>query len=430
MRLMNIINVHTLFFCLILSCFFSIAETTVTSLTEIKTKQIINSQKRGVNSLKIWSKFPNRILTTILLANNISNILSTSIATILSQELFQSWALGISTGGMTVLILIFGEIIPKTFAKYRYMELAPIIMTLLVPIYWLLYPLILCLTSISDQLLKIILGKYLYKVPVTTEEDVSFIIKMGHQEGFISKDEKKMLKSVIDFKKILVREVMVPRTEINSFSYNCSLKDIIEKINKYGHSRWPVYNKKIDDILGIFHTKDLGKILSKRKKNINLRKYIKRALFVPDMINVGLLLKDFQCGETHMAIVVDEYGGTAGIISLEDILEELVGDIRDEYDNIEDERIVEKISNNQYYVDGKANIDYLRNTININFPENALYDTIGGFVISESGKIPEEGSKLYFKGWKFEVKDSDKTKVNYILIEKVNNKKSSYISNR
>jgi len=278
--------------------------------------------------------------------------------------------------------------------------------------------------------LKIILGKYLYKVPVTTEEDVSFIIKMGHQEGFISKDEKKMLKSVIDFKKILVREVMVPRTEINSFSYNCSLKDIIEKINKYGHSRWPVYNKKIDDILGIFHTKDLGKILSKRKKNINLRKYIKRALFVPDMINVGLLLKDFQCGETHMAIVVDEYGGTAGIISLEDILEELVGDIRDEYDNIEDERIVEKISNNQYYVDGKANIDYLRNTININFPENALYDTIGGFVISESGKIPEEGSKLYFKGWKFEVKDSDKTKVNYILIEKVNNKKSSYISNR
>jgi len=427
---MNIINVHTLFFCLILSCFFSIAETTVTSLTEIKTKQIINSQKRGVNSLKIWSKFPNRILTTILLANNISNILSTSIATILSQELFQSWALGISTGGMTVLILIFGEIIPKTFAKYRYMELAPIIMTLLIPIYWLLYPLILCLTSISDQLLKIILGKYLYKVPVTTEEDVSFIIKMGHQEGFISKDEKKMLKSVIDFKKILVREVMVPRTEINSFSYNCSLKDIIEKINKYGHSRWPVYNKKIDDILGIFHTKDLGKILSKRKKNINLRKYIKRALFVPDMINVGLLLKDFQCGETHMAIVVDEYGGTAGIISLEDILEELVGDIRDEYDNIEDERIVEKISNNQYYVDGKANIDYLRNTININFPENALYDTIGGFVISESGKIPEEGSKLYFKGWKFEVKDSDKTKVNYILIEKVNNKKSSYISNR
>jgi len=427
---MNIINVHTLFFCLILSCFFSIAENTVTSLTEIKTKQIINSQKRGVNSLKIWSKFPNRILTTILLANNISNILSTSIATILSQELFQSWALGISTGGMTVLILIFGEIIPKTFAKYRYMELAPIIMTLLIPIYWLLYPLILCLTSISDQLLKIILGKYLYKVPVTTEEDVSFIIKMGHQEGFISKDEKKMLKSVIDFKKILVREVMVPRTEINSFSYNCSLKDIIEKINKYGHSRWPVYNKKIDDILGIFHTKDLGKILSKRKKNINLRKYIKRALFVPDMINVGLLLKDFQCGETHMAIVVDEYGGTAGIISLEDILEELVGDIRDEYDNIEDERIVEKISNNQYYVDGKANIDYLRNTININFPENALYDTIGGFVISESGKIPEEGSKLYFKGWKFEVKDSDKTKVNYILIEKVNNKKSSYISNR
>jgi putative hemolysin len=413
------IYVEILILCIILSGFFSATETALTSLSEAKTRQLIESKRWGTKALKLWLRFPNRVLTTSLVGNNIANALSAAIATVLAERAFASYAIGIATGGITLLLLVFGEVTPKTFARHNAEMIAPVAMYLMYPIYWLFSPLVYLLTWIAGLVVRLAGGKSSSSGPAATEEDIAFMIRLGHQEGVIAREEGEMLESIIEFRDTLVKEAMVSRTNICSLDKTSTFEETMAQIAEHGHSRWPVYDDNIDNVVGVFHTKDLLESLGKDPSQFVLERFIRPALFVPDMMKIGALLKEFKHGKAHLAIVVDEYGGTAGIISLEDVLEEIVGEIRDEYDNEEDERRFRKIDEDNYQANGQASIYDLGESLEVNFPESEPYETLGGFLIATYGKMPPPNTEIDFGGWRFMVKNADEKKITSVLIRRL-----------
>ncbi len=410
--------IATLVVCVILSAIFSATETTLTTLSEAKTRQLIQEGHAGASSLKLWLMRPNRVLTTILVGNNVVNTLAAAIATVIAEQLFHSFAISIATAATTLIILVFGEISPKTFARHNAVALAPIVMTMLLPFYWLLFPVVIFLTWMATTLVRLVGGRITPGGLLATEEDITFMIRLGHQEGVLRREEGEMLESVIEFRDTIVREAMVPRTKISSFDKYATLDEVLSLVKANGHSRWPVYDENVDNIIGVFHTKDLLEVMQADQGHFSLTNYLRPALFVPDSMKIGNLLKEFQHGKAHLAIVVDEYGGTAGIISLEDVLEELVGEIRDEYDDEEEERVIRKLEDGSFLVDGRASIHDLGEALDVEFPEDELYDSLGGFLITNYGKMLPVGTQLEFHTWQFVVKQADEKRIMSVLVRK------------
>lgn len=389
--------------------FVSAAETALTSLSEAKTRQILETKKRRSKALKLWLEHPNRVLTTLLIGNNIAGALSASIATVLAEEAFGSYTIGVAAGVTTLILLIFGEVTPKTFARHNAEKLAPIAMIFLTPFYWLLYPLSFLLTWTAALAVKLLGGNSSSSGPLATEEDITYMIRLGHKEGVLASAEGEMLESVIEFRDTLVKEAMVPRTRICWLEKSLSPAAVKSEILEHGHSRWPVYQNNMDNVIGIFNTKDL--LLFEEDWSQKIR----AALFVPEMMKIGELLKEFQRGKAHLAVVVDEYGGTAGIISLEDVLEEIVGEIRDEYDD-EEEALFTRISENHYEANGHASIYDLGDALNLSFPEEEDYESLAGFLIATYGKMPPKGTEIDFQGWRFSIEKADEKKIERVKI--------------
>ena len=395
--------------CVLLLAFVSAAETALTSLSEAKTRQLFETKKRRVRALKLWLEHPNRVLTTLLIGNNIAGALSASIATVLAEEAFGSYTIGIAAGTTTLILLVFGEVTPKTFARHNAELIAPFAMILLTPFYWLFYPLVFLLTWTAAFAVRSLGGRSSSAGPLATEEDITYMIRLGNKEGVLAGTEGEMLESVIEFRETLVKEAMVPRMRINWLEKAASLSEVKAQIIEHGHSRWPVYQDNMDNVVGIFNTKDL--LLSEQ----DWTKQIRPALFVPEMMKIGELLKEFQRGKAHLAMVVDEYGGTAGIISLEDVLEEIVGEIRDEYDT-EEEPLFTKISDNLYEANGHASIHDLGDALGLSFPEEEDYESLAGFLIATYGKMPPKGAHIDFQGWRFSVEKADEKKIERVKI--------------
>jgi len=414
----NGLYIEILAVCIIFSAFFSGAETALTSLSEAKTRQLIENSKRSSKALKLWAQHPTRVLTTLLIGNNIVNILSAALATVIAEDLFGSYGVGIATGFMTFVLLVFGEVTPKTFARYNAESIAPIVMTLLYPLYLIFSPIVSLLTWFAALIVRVAGGKS-SSGPVATEEDIAFMIRLGNKEGVLAREEGDMLESVFEFRETLVKEVMVARTKICSLEKNASLDEVLAQIKEQNHSRWPVYEDNIDNVIGIFHSKDLIGTLESSKNNFYLMDYVRPALFVPDMMKLRTLLKEFKHGKAHLAIVVDEYGGTAGIISLEDILEEIVGEIHDEYDNAEEEQLFRRIDANNFHANGQASIYNLGDALGIEFPETEPYETLGGFLISTYGKMPPPNTEIDFEGWRFMIKNADAKRIESVLIRRL-----------
>ena len=412
--------IEILVVCVILSTFFSGAETAITSLSEAKTRQLIENDNRGAKALRLWVRHPNRVLTTLLVCNNVVNILSASLATVIADSWFGDYyGVGIATGSMTLILLVFGEVTPKTFARHNAEKIAPTMMVIIYPLYWILTPFVSLLTWIAAIIVRIMGGKSSSSGPFATEEDIAFMIRLGNKEGVLAHDEGQMLESVFEFHDTLVKEVMISRTNICSFEKNVTLSEVLKEISEQNHSRWPVYEENIDNVIGVFHSKDLIQIMDGNRSNFSIVDYIRPALFVPDMMKVRTLLKEFKHGKAHLAIVVDEYGGTAGIISLEDVLEEIVGEIRDEYDSAEEEQLFRRIDINNYHANGQANIYPLGDALNIDFPQAEPYETLGGFLISTYGKMPPPNTEIDFKGWRFMIKNADAKRIEIVLIRRL-----------
>jgi len=418
---------------LVLSAFFSSAETSLTSLTHLKRKKIISENKKNAKFIEKLYHKPGKMLTTILVGNNIVNILASIVATFLFVQVLSSYGVSnkavittVTTVVMTVILLIFGEISPKTLAIKNSEEIG---LFLSRPVYYfsiLFSPVISVLNNISKVIIRITGGLRLEKDSLVSEEEIKLLITMGLQEGVLEEEEEKMLTSVIEFGDIIVREVMIPRTDIVAADSKSTIRKIIGIINRHGHSRIPIYSERIDNVTGIIYAKDLLQLPENKLDDIPyVMELAREPFFVPESKKIDELLKEMRKDKKqHMAIVVDEYGGVSGIITIEDIIEEIIGEISDEYDGKE-AKYIEKKGDNVYLILGMLNVGDLNKELNIAVPEEDDYDSIAGYVVNKLGKIPVMGDIYEDERYKFTIINVVKQRVVKLKLEiKMNGEKN------
>ncbi len=408
-----LLEILGIFGSLILSAFFSASETALTALPYVKLRHLIEKDEEMGKRLKLWLDKPNRTLTTILVGNNIVNIFASALATDLAYSLFKNGGMAIAVGGMTLLVLIFGEIGPKTIAKHNAEKFALKIMRPLTFFYYLFLPITLVLVKIINITTSAVGGDLKRAAPFMTTEDFEFLIELSHREGVLKEYEEEMLQSILEFRDTTIKEIMVPRTSMVAVDIEAESADVLQMLVKDGHSRLPAYKDSIDNIIGLLYAKDcLKQIALYPNEPLKLEAMLRKTFFVPETMKISLLLKDFQKKKTHMAIVVDEYGGTVGVVTLEDIIEEIVGEINDEYDI--EERSFRKTAENKYLIDGQASIYDLDEALSLNMPESEQYETIGGYLTYLQGHIPKAGSKINLKNMEFIIKEADERHIKLV----------------
>ncbi|MGM0471617.1 MAG: hemolysin family protein [Bacillota bacterium] len=399
----------------ILSGFFSGSETALMSVNRVKIRHLAQEGDSKAQVVDRLLDQPNKLLTTILVGNNLVNVAASSIATALAIEIFGSKGVGIATGGVTLFILVFGEITPKSFATQN-SELASKWVAKYIRIFsYLLYPFIKVLTLITNFMIRALGGRPQQSEPFVTEEEIKKFVHVGEQEGVIESDEKEMINSIFDFDDTIVKEIMMPRIDMVCVEMNTSMEDLIEIIVDFGYSRIPVYNETVDNIIGIVYAKDLLTFLGCGEET-SLKKIMRPAYYVPETKEIDVLLTELRKERIHMAVVLDEYGGTAGLVTIEDLLEEIVGDIQDEYD--EEENWVEVISESEIIVDARIDIDEVNDILDIDLPEED-YETVGGLVLSILGSVPQEGEVLEFENLKFIIESVIQRRISKVKIKLV-----------
>ena len=415
--------------CIGASAFFSAAETAFTSISDLRADQLIEEGAGGQSLLKLWARVPNRVLTTILIGNNLVNMLAAAVAARLSDRLFRevweldagsSGALALAVGGMTLLVLIFGEIFPKTYAKHnaeRYLHFSgPLLL-----FYYLVYPLTICFVALSRALAKVVGAKITKDGPMVRIEDIEHMVRVGAKSAALDEEQARYLSGVLDLEDRVVREILVPRTDMTAFEIGTDLNVVLQTIKDEGYSRYPVFKDQLDEIVGVLYAKDLLVVLAKIQSDpetfdlgtFDLGTLLRAPVFVPELRNVGDLLQDFRAKKTHMGIVVDEHGGIAGLVTLEDVLEEIVGEIYDEFDDEEDHPIQE-LSEGHFSLDGGAALHDVEQALGIEFPEESDYDSIAGFVLHVAGEMPQPGFDHLYEGFRFVVVDADERRVSRV----------------
>ncbi|MEF3254840.1 MAG: hemolysin family protein, partial [Deferribacterales bacterium] len=342
--------------CLLFSAYFSASETALTSLNELKVKHLIQELGEKGKKLELWLLHPNKVLYTLLIGNNIVNILSSVLAADWAYQKFQNSSIALVTGAMTILIIFFGEIFPKTYAKNNPEKFSLFSLTFLKIFFWLFYPFSFILNKIVKKLIVIFGGKPENDGPKITEDELEFLISIGEKEGVLENQKKEMLHNIFEISETSVKEIMVPLNDVTMIEISTPVEEIITIITKTEYSRIPVYEGNTDNVIGILYSKDIIKYINRGLDKVNIKNILRKPYFVPCTKRIDDLLREFQLNRIHLALVVDEYGSIDGLITLEDILEEIVGEIRDEYDK-EEEEDIRQIDDNQYIINGRLNID-------------------------------------------------------------------------
>jgi CBS domain containing-hemolysin-like protein len=393
---------------ILLSAFFSSTETAFSSANKIKLKNLIqNGHKRAVRTLKYADNFDD-LITTILIGNNIANILSASIATVFFVRNWGDIGVTLSTAVMTTLVLIFGEIAPKSLAKKIPEKYALAVTPVLQFFIFTLKPLALIFGSIQKLMNKLFTFD---EEPAITEEELLTYVSEAEQEGGINENERELIKSVIDFDDLIVEEIFTPRVDVVSVCETDDVETIRLAFKHSGYSRLPVYDTSIDHITGVINHKDFFNLVLIEKQPLHT--IIKPPVFVTEYMKVTNLLDLLQDTKAHMAIVKDEFGGTLGIVSMEDILEEIVGEIWDEHDEIV-EQIV-KIDEHKYRVKGNAELDMLFEMIG--FTDDLDFSTVNGWILDEMGKIPFIGDAFTYRNLLVTITGADTKRVLEATIE-------------
>ncbi|MEW6189884.1 MAG: hemolysin family protein [Actinomycetota bacterium] len=400
---------------LALSAFSSAAETALTSVNRIKVKHMVEEKVSRAAILDALLERPTKFLATILLLNNLVNIGAASLAAVMAANLGLSYPAVISTGVVTFLVLVYGEITPKTFAAQNAERIALLVARPISLLCMALFPIARLFIFIANTFIRLFGGKTMKEGPFITEEELRTMVSVGEREGVIEEQEKEMIHSVFEFGDTVVREVMVPRMDMVCVDSNASLEEVLDLIAREKHSRIPVYEDTVDNIIGIIYSKDLLTQVAKGNAKISLKKLVRPVHYIPETKKVSELLRELQRRRQRMAIVVDEYGGTAGLVTIEDLLEEIVGEIYDEYDL--EKVMIEQIDDNNIRVDARVNLDEVNEILGINLPDFEC-DTIGGFVYNLVGKIPSEGEKVDFEGLTFTVEKVIGRRISKILITK------------
>ncbi|MGL4645550.1 MAG: hemolysin family protein, partial [Cetobacterium sp.] len=404
---------------ILLSGFFSASETALTSFKTTDLEDIEKSNKKTAHLLKKWLKSPNEILTGMLLGNNIVNILGSSIATALAINIMGNSprSLAIVTGIMTVLILIFGEITPKIMAKNNSKGFSKLVIG---PMYYfgiLMKPIVKILMWTSILIGRILGVEVKTENIMFTEEDLISFVNVGEAEGIIEEEEKEMIHSIVGLGETNAKEIMTPRTSMFAVEGNKTLDDIWEEMIEAGFSRIPVYEETIDNIIGVLYTKDVLNYLKAHSTDTQVKELVREAYYVPETKSIIEILQEFKSKKVHIALVLDEYGGIGGVLTIEDLLEEIVGEIRDEFDNEEEESIKE-IDDNRYEVDAMLDIETINKSLNIDLPISEDYESLGGLIMSELGKIPAIGDIVDFQDVKLVVVEVEKMRVSKVEIQR------------
>jgi putative hemolysin len=395
-----------LFVLLLLSGFFSSAETALFSISKAKAIHLAKEKGPANKLIKKMKADPHRLLTTILIGNNLVNIGASAIATAITIDLIASHAVGIATGVMTFLILIFGEIFPKSIATRNNILIARLV---IFPLYWLsilFTPLIVFLNFIPK-----LTGK-IHKKPIVTEEELMTFVEVVEEEGGIEEEEKALIENIFEFDDTNASEIMAPRADMFVIDVNEELK--LEEIVKSGFTRIPVIEGDIDHVVGILNIKDLLMHQATSSEAIDVRKIMREPYFVPENKKLDNLLQQFKKRKQHMAIVVDEHGGVSGLITLEDALEEIVGEIIDETDTVEPHIV--KTRPNEWRVLGKSEIDEVNATIEMNIPDSREYDTFSGYVLDKIGRIPQEKEEIALGHFLVTVKEMDGNRIREYIV--------------
>tara|TARA_Y100001935_G_C17284054_1_gene499249 strand:+ start:544 stop:1788 length:1245 start_codon:yes stop_codon:yes gene_type:complete len=390
-----------LFFLILLSAFFSGSETAFMNL-KVHRKSI-------PAHLKAILKDEQLFLTSVLSANTVVNISIAVISTYLTSYIFKQygfsdsiylWILEVFFVGM--IILVFGEIVPKKIAIRKSMQFAKVSYYPLKFFLVVITPFAFVVNLIIKSIMTFF--PFIKKEKVfDTEEELKIATELGEADGTIEEDESEMIQSVLEFDNKMVREIMTPRVDISSISSGASIDDLMDLIKEKKYSKIPMYDESIDKIKGIIYAKDvLPYLIGSRPEKINISDFCKDALFIPENKPIDDMLEEFRSKKTQIAIIVDEWGGTAGLVTVEDIVEEVFGEIRDPYD-IENDLFIKR-TDNHYSLDAKIGIYDIEEELDIDFPEDRDYDTLGGYIFFSLGKIPEVKESVSFGKWNFEVK--------------------------
>ena len=409
----NILQIGLLVVLLLGSGFFSASETSLMSLSKIRIRYMEDEGVKGAKLVGSLIEKSSDLLSSILVGNNIVNIAATSVSTSLFINIFGDGGVAIATAVMTVLVLVFGEITPKTIAANSPEKVAvvvskpiSIIMKITKPIVWvfnLLTGIIFKIMGIDNDGVK----------PFITEEELKAMVNVSHEEGVLEMEEREIINNVFQFGDMQAKEAMIQRLDMVAIDIEDSYDVIIELFKSEKLSRLPVYQESIDDIVGILNIKDIIFLSDEEIENFDIKDYVREAFFTYEFKKITQLLEEMKKEKTQMAIVVDEYGGTAGLLTIEDLVEVIVGDIDDEYDE-EEEEIV-KINDNEYLVEGSTKISDVNEQLGINL-ESEEFDSIGGFIIGYLKRIPEENEIIEVEDVKFKVESIDKNRINKIRI--------------
>jgi putative hemolysin len=402
-------QITILILLLLLSCFFSSSETAFFSISKSRARHLAKMEDRSYQLIEKMKEDPHKLLTTILIGNNVVNVGAAALATSVAISIFPNYAVGIATIIMTLLILVFGEVLPKSIAARNNIFIARVTVY---PIYWLS----ILFSPIIKSLLFIprITGR-MQKTPSATEEELMTFVEVIEEEGEIKEEEKKLIHKIFEFDDTQASEAMTPRADMCVIKADAELD--LEELVRSGFTRIPVVDGDLDNVIGIVNIKDLFLHRVTAGQKIEVRKIMRKPDFVPENKKLDRLLKQFKLSKSHMAIVVDEHGGVSGLITLEDALEEIVGDIRDETDK--DESHIVKSKEKQWIVLGKSDIEEVNDIIGMDIPDSTTYDTFSGYILDHIGRIPEEKEEIKIGRYLITVAQKEGNRILQYTVEKL-----------
>ena len=398
-----------------LSGFFSGLEVALVGTSRSKVRQMLNEKLPGATSLDKLKSNPSRMMASVNLGNNLVNVASTVLATDIALKMFESAGLAIAIGVMTFLILIFGEITPKTYCNANAAKIALRYSRVLLAFSYAFYPIVWMFEKITKGIIN--LTGSTQEPPGLTEEEIKGVIEQGLHDKAIEKQESELVHGALNFDDIIIRSVMTSRTKMFTLNSKMLLFEALPMINKSGFSRIPIYGKNQDEIIGIVNVRDVLKCLEKEEKMISLQQISRKPIFVSQEKKVNDLLKEMQGRKSHMAIVLDEFGGVEGCVTLEDLVEEIVGEIHDETDVTKDS--FQREGNNAIITNGDIEIDELNEIFKTSIPQGDDYATLSGLLHEKLRDIPKEGDKVIIDSLRIIIEKVLKNKPEKIRIEKM-----------
>ncbi len=397
---------------LILSAFFSSAETALTTVNRIRMRYLAeDGNRKAATVLKILDE-QDKMLSAILIGNNIVNLSSSSLATVLATRILGDAGAGIATGILTLCILVFGEISPKNLASVNSEKLSMLYSGIIYNLMRILTPVIFLINLLVRGFMWILHVDMDRKDDAYTEEELRVIMDVSHEEGVIESEERKMINNVFDFDDSCAKDIMVPRIDMQFIDVNATYEEVLDAVRTQMYTRMPVYEENTDNVIGILNIKDL--ILIGRKDNFRVRDYMREAYYTYEFKKTSELFLDMKNNSVPMAIVLDEYGATAGLVTLEDLIEEIVGEIRDEYD-ADELNDIQKISEREYSIDASIRLDDLNDALELDL-QSEDYDSLGGLIIGLLERLPEAGETVQDGTYTFTVESIDKNRIERIRL--------------